>query len=191
MLEKTLESPLDRKEIKPVSPKGNQPWFFVGKSDAEAEALILWPPDVKSRTIGNHWCWERWKAKGRKGWQRMRWLDSITDSMNIHLSKLQEIVKDKGAWRAAVHGVTKKWTQFSDWTTVTIAKIIFPPLLEKIQMGSSHCSQKTLDYEMKIFVCMIHINKYMIHTNKCMINCTKEESYIKEKVFIHATTILM
>ena len=131
------------------------------------------------------------EGKGRKGWQRMRWLDSVNYSMNIHLSKLQEIVKDRGAWCAAVHGVTKKWTQASDWTTVTIAKIIFPPLLEKIQMCSSHCSQKTLDYEMNIFVCMIYINKCMIHTNKCMINCTKEGSYIKEKVFIHATTILM
>ena len=66
-----------------------------------------------------HWCWERLKAKRRKGWQRMRWLDSITDSMDMNWSKLQETVKDREAWHAEVHGVTKRQTWLSDWTTTS------------------------------------------------------------------------
>ena len=91
VLEKTPESPLDSKEIKPVNPKGNQPWIFIGRTDAEA--LIFWPPDTKSHLIGKDP--DAGKGKRRRGWQRMRWLDSITDSVNINLSKLWEAVKDR------------------------------------------------------------------------------------------------
>ena len=102
MLEKTLERLLDFKEIKPVNPKENQPQIFIGKPDAEAEALMLWPPDAKS--------WMG-KTEGKSGrWQKMRWLDSITDSMDMDLNKLQKIVKDRGAWHAIVYGVAKSWT---------------------------------------------------------------------------------
>ena len=92
VLEKTLESPLDCKEIKPVNPKENQPWIFIGRTDAEAEAPKLWPPDVKSQLTGKTLMLGKTKSRRRRGWQRVRWLDSITDSVAMSLSKLQEIV---------------------------------------------------------------------------------------------------
>ena len=110
VLEKTLESPVDYKEIKSVNPKGNQPWIFIGKSDAEAEAPILWPPDAKSRLIGKDPdAGKDWRQKEKRQ-QRVRWLGSITDSMDMNLSKLQEIGKAREAWHAAVHGVAKSQT---------------------------------------------------------------------------------
>jgi len=102
VLEKTLESPLDSKEIQPVNPKGNQPWIFIGRTVAEAGALILWPPDSKSWLIGKRLMLGRIEGKRRRVWQRMKWLDSITNSMGMNLSKLWEIVEDRGALGAIV-----------------------------------------------------------------------------------------
>ena len=119
VLKKTLESPLESKAIKLVNPKGNQPWIFIGRSDAIAEAPILWPPDVKSQLIGKDLdAGKDWGQK-QKVRERIRWLDSITDSMDMNLSKLQEIVEEEEAWHAAVHGVTKSRTWLRDWTTTT------------------------------------------------------------------------
>ena len=119
MLEKTLESPLDSKEIKSVHPKGNPPWIVIGRTDAETEAPIPWPPDAKSRLIGKDPDARKDWRQEEKGTTEDEMLDGITDSMDMSLSKLWEIFKDREAWRATVHRVTKIQTGLSNCTTTT------------------------------------------------------------------------
>ena len=116
VLEKTLESPLDSKEMKPINPKGNQPWIFIGRTDAEAS--ILWPPELKSWLTGKDP--DVRKERSQEEAAEMRWFDGITDSMDMNLIRLQKIVKErivKAYWSPLG---CKSWIWLNDWKTVTI-----------------------------------------------------------------------
>ena len=111
-----LESPLDNKNIKPVNPKENKIWIFIGRTDAEAKAPIMWSPDRKTDSLEKTLMLGKIEGKWRRRQLRIRWLDGITDSMDMNLIKFREIVKDRETWNAAVHGVTRSQTQLIDWT---------------------------------------------------------------------------
>ena len=139
VFEKTLESPLDCKEIHPVHAKGNQSWIFIGSSDAEAETPILQPPDGKNWFIGEDPDGKDWRQE-EKGTMRMKWLDGITDSVDICFSKLQELMMDRRAWRIVVHGSLKESdkTEWLNWT--------------RINCSPDPCENKFLFYATKFVV---------------------------------------
>ena len=115
VLKKTLESSIDCKEIKLVNPKGNQSWMFFGRTDAEVEAPVLWPLMWGANSLEKTLMLGKIEGRRRRGQQRMKCLDGITDSRDMSLRKFQKLVMGRETWRAAVHGITKSWTQLNCW----------------------------------------------------------------------------
>ena len=183
MLEKTVESPLDCKEIQPVHPKGDQSWMFIGRTDVEAETPIVCLPDVNSWLIQKTLMLGKIEGRRRRGRQRMRWLDGITDIMDMGLAGLWELVMDREACRSALHGVIKSRTPLGD---LTEQKNLYRNVHHS-QVRGGKCSSRIINNSQK------NGNNYPSTaewTNKvCYVHAMKYYSTIKiNEVLIHAAT---